>query len=303
LLLDILFLPKFVCFKVNRGRESDAVLIKKIQDGDKLALDKLVRKHEDFIFNVARKFYHNIADAEDATQEVLLKIIVNLSQFNSQKGQFQTWSYKIMANHFLKSKRSVPEVFFENFKTLEVLVHATQDSELEITAVEKEAAILETKVNCMTGMLMCLSREQRLIYILGAICKVPSTMGADIMRVSESNYRQLLHRAKKDLHSWMQHRCGLANPQNSCRCPKKTKGFIEQGWVDPHSKKWREQHYKEVQLVATTHVDVFSDNVDDICVQLFQSHPLLLKHEINQDQLAEWFNGKWFDNNRSNGPI
>jgi hypothetical protein len=32
----------------------------------------------------------------------------------------------------------------------------------------------------------------------------------------------------------MNDRCGLVNADNPCRCPKKTKGFIEDGHVDPH---------------------------------------------------------------------
>jgi RNA polymerase sigma factor (sigma-70 family) len=43
-------------------------------------------------------------DAEDVTQEVLIKVITKLSQFKG-KSNFRTWLYRITFNHFLKMKK------------------------------------------------------------------------------------------------------------------------------------------------------------------------------------------------------
>jgi hypothetical protein len=85
------------------------------------------------------------------------------------------------------------------------------------------------------GMLLCLDREQRLIYILGEILDVTDAVGAELLEISRENFRQQLARARRDLHSFMNDRCGLVNRSNPCRCAKKTRGFMQAGYVDPES--------------------------------------------------------------------
>ena len=53
-------------------------------------------------------------------------------------------------------------------------------------------------------MLLCLDREQRLIYVLGEIFGVTDVIGAELLEISRQNFRQKLSRARRDLHSFMQ---------------------------------------------------------------------------------------------------
>ena len=66
-------------------KNSDRSLVEKSLKGNRNALDELIRKHQPFIYNVAWKMTHNPTDAKDLTQEVLIKVITNLSQFSFQK--------------------------------------------------------------------------------------------------------------------------------------------------------------------------------------------------------------------------
>ena len=84
------------------------------------------------------------------------------------------------------------------------------------------------------GMLLCLDRKQRLIFMLGEILGATDTVGGEVLEISAYSLRQRLARARRDLHSFMNDQCGLVNKRNPCRCPKKTRGFIEHGHVDPH---------------------------------------------------------------------
>src|SRR6516165_1803834 len=72
----------------------------------------------------------------------------------------------------------------------------------------------------------------RVIFILGSIFNVSSTIAAEIVCISPANFRKQLSRAKADLFQFMKDKCGLINPNNPCRCYKKTKGFIREGKVD-----------------------------------------------------------------------
>lgn len=80
----------------------------------------------------------------------------------------------------------------------------------------------------MTGMLLCLSREQRLVYVLGEIFEIESKSGYELLNLTPDNYRQILSRAIKDLYQFMNQKCGLINKKNPCRCPKKHEGLFRQ---------------------------------------------------------------------------
>jgi uncharacterized protein (TIGR02246 family) len=108
----------------------------------------------------------------------------------------------------------------------------------------------EAKIGCTTGLLLCLDREQRLIYILGDIFGVSDRLGAELLDLSRDNFRQKLSRARRDLQSFAQDKCGLINPANSCRCTRKTKAFIEAGYVNPQNLLFVRERVQAVRDVA-----------------------------------------------------
>jgi hypothetical protein len=83
--------------------------------------------------------------------------------------------------------------------------------------LDKKLLIEEAKVACMTGLLICLAREQRLIYIIGDLFEIDHTLAGEIFNISPANFRQKLTRARKDLYQWMNNRCGLVNQANPSR--------------------------------------------------------------------------------------
>jgi hypothetical protein len=91
----------------------------------------------------------------------------------------------------------------------------------------------EARIGCASGMLLCLDREQRIIYVLGEIFGVTDTVGADLLAISPDTFRQRLTRARRDLHNFMNDKCGLVNPSNPCRCARKTRGFMLRGSREP----------------------------------------------------------------------
>jgi hypothetical protein len=85
------------------------------------------------------------------------------------------------------------------------------------------------KIGCTHGMLLCLDRDQRLAYILGAICEVTSEEGSYILGI----IRKRLSRARARLQAFMQRKCGLINPANPCRCARRVNHAIQIGRIDP----------------------------------------------------------------------
>ncbi len=260
-------------FSESYDFEKDDELIEKALSGSKIALEFLIKRHQNYIYNVAFKMVMDPDDAQDLTQEVLIKLVTNLSKFN-KKSSFRTWAYRIVVNHFLNSKKRGLEKMITSFSHYGKALDETKDAQL--TAEERIAMsdeIREAKVGCMSGMLLCLDRDQRLIYVIGEIFKADHQAGAEIFGISKDNFRQKLTRARKDIHSFMDNKCGLVNKANPCRCHKKTKAFIERGWVDRESYRFSNKRLKSILDVAFDRQSELVDLMEDEYPQLFRDHP------------------------------
>ena len=86
----------------------DEELVAQAQAGDKDALERLVRRHQPWVFNIAVRMMWRRDLAEDATQEILIKIVTKLSSFRGDS-LFRTWLYRIAVNHLLNVRRSEME--------------------------------------------------------------------------------------------------------------------------------------------------------------------------------------------------
>lgn len=260
-------------FDPNYSDSEDKTLISEALGGSRSALDTLVRRHFDFIYNVALRYVLSPDDAEDLTQDVLVKVITKLSQFRHDS-DFRTWLYRIVFNHFLTMKKTKMENVVSNFDQYGAGLDSIPNQDLSIEeAFSLKEEVIDAKLSCMTGMLMCLSREQRLVYILGEFFEMDSSLGSEIFSISPENYRKQLSRARKDLYQFMNQKCGLINLDNPCRCPKKTKGFIEAGWVNQENLQFN-NHFKqrihELVLTKSNSCDIL---MEEKYGSLFKDHP------------------------------
>src|SRR5215469_13583 len=212
----------------------DQKLAMRARSGDRTALEDLLQHHQGWIYNIAVRMLYHPQDAEDATQEILIKILTRLSSFEG-RSSLRTWLYRIVVNHLLNTRRSRVEDPEINFRMYGQELDNTPDLELQDPKGAPDANLLVTKalLACTSGMLLCFDREQRLAYILGAIFGVSDTVAAEVLEITPENFRQRLVRARRDLRDFMNDKCGLVNQANPCRCAKKTRGFIEAGHVDP----------------------------------------------------------------------
>jgi RNA polymerase sigma factor (sigma-70 family) len=263
--------------EIADGDSVDADLVELAKNGDPAALEKLVLRHQAWIYNIAVRMVFEPHDAEDVTQEVLVKVITKLSTFKGEC-KFRTWLYRIAANHVLNMKRRGAEAQSLTFPKYGGAIDNTPDLDLpDPKSVPVEAPLLveEAKIGCTTGMLLCLDRKQRLIFTLGEIFGVSDTVGGEVLEMTADNFRQCLARARRDLYSFMNNQCGLVNKNNPCRCSKKTKGFIEQGHVDPHYLRFVPRHVEQVKDVAAETVRQIEGVLEGQYAAIYRDHPFL----------------------------
>lgn len=90
---------EFVC----REPERDHIIVA-CQQGDRDAFHLLFEKHKDRVYSIALHFSGNDATAHDIAQQVFLKLITNIRQFNWQS-EFNTWLYRMVANACFDEQR------------------------------------------------------------------------------------------------------------------------------------------------------------------------------------------------------
>ncbi len=261
-------------FQINYPDQVDTDLVKLAIDGDKKALQNLITRHQIFIYNLALKMTRSVEDAEDLTQEVFIKAITALSKFEG-KSQFRTWLYRITVNHFLDTKKRKSELKIIDFETYFNSIDDMPDYELSNQEQnDLTESIEEIRISCTAGMLLCLDREQRIIYILGEMFDIDHNLGSEILGITAGNFRIRLMRARQDLYNWMNKRCGLVNKSNPCRCAKKTRAYIEAGYVDPNNLKFNSRHKKKIYELSQEKAVSIVNTVEELHKNIFQQHPL-----------------------------
>jgi RNA polymerase sigma factor (sigma-70 family) len=86
------------------GGSADAELVEQARNGDRAALERLVLRHQAWVYHIAVRMVFHPHDAEEVTQEVLVKAVTSLSTFRGDS-RFRTWLYRIAANHVLNMSR------------------------------------------------------------------------------------------------------------------------------------------------------------------------------------------------------
>ncbi|MEM9329576.1 MAG: sigma-70 family RNA polymerase sigma factor [Bacteroidota bacterium] len=203
--------------------------------GDKSALEGIVEEVKDLIYNLSLKMLLFPEDAEDATQEILIKMITHLSTFQG-KSSFKTWVYSVASNYLLteKSKKSyqAKRMSFDEYAQQidtgqsEKVLHT--DNEGEINLLEEEV-----KVSCTHGLLHCLNPTNRLIYILGDVLGFNSLEAAEILEITPASFRKQLSRSREKVRNFLTAKCGLVHTDNPCRCKRKIDFLIDQQMIDP----------------------------------------------------------------------
>jgi RNA polymerase sigma factor (sigma-70 family) len=256
---------------------TDADLLEQAKHGSRDALEKLVLRHQSWIYNIAIRMVFHAQDAEEVTQEVLIKAITRLSTFQGES-QFRTWLYRITANHVLNMKRRGGEAEAQTFSSYAAAINDTPDLDLpdpKSVPVDVPLLVEEAKISCTTGMLLCLDRKQRLIFTLGEIFGASDTVGSEVLEMTADNFRQSLARARRDLYQFMHGQCGLVNANNPCRCAKKTKGFIEAGHVEPKQLQFVPLHLRRISEAAEGIVRTIENTVDEQYAAIFREQPFL----------------------------
>jgi len=255
--------------------DSDESLVTLAQQGDMAALDELVRRHQAWVFNLALRMVWRREVAEDAAQEILIKAVTHLGSFEA-RSRFTTWLHRIAVNHLLNVRKSEMEEEAMTFTDMGESLDAVMD---EDHPPHSALIVEEARLGCITAMLMCLDRRQRLAFILGEVMGEDSETASAALDVTPANFRQLLSRARQDLYQFMNGKCGLVNTSNPCRCARKASGFMRNGWLDPANLQFTKDRVADIEKRVPEHLREL-EAIDRQHALLYHGQPMLAGPDI-----------------------
>lgn len=194
-------------------------LARRAIDGDREALDLVARQLQGDIYGLALRMLWNKEDAEDATQEILVRVVTRLSRFDF-RSRLKTWAYRVAVNHILDVKKSAIERLHLNFEQFAGNLAAGIEP---VSADDAEHSVLidDVKVGCSLAMLQCLDRPHRLAYVLGEIMELSGPEAADVLEIAPALFRKRLQHAREAVLNFTRSHCGLVSDAAPCRCHRR----------------------------------------------------------------------------------
>jgi RNA polymerase sigma factor (sigma-70 family) len=209
-------------------------LVEQATEGDRAALEEILRRTRGDVYNLAVRMLGCPEDAADATQEILMKVVTHLAGFRRESA-FRTWVYRIATNHLLnvrKSRLEREELTFTEFAA-QLATGLTDPPASAASEPDQVLLVEEVKIGCTQGMLLCLDRDHRVAYVVGEVFELSSEEAAAVLDIPAPTYRKRLSRARERLRAFMREHCGLVNPDRPCRCERRVAHAVAIGRVVP----------------------------------------------------------------------
>ncbi len=188
---------------------ADAILVERAKTGDSAAIERLIIKYQNRIYNVILKICPNSHDAAELTQETFVKIIQSIAKFES-KSSFYTWAFRIAVNLTLNYCQRNARFSMQSldFKDCDYDVENTQalrqflsdDSSPDPVMMAQNKELCRIAVQSLTE----LDDEQRAVIVLRDIEGMNYTQIADVLQIKLGTVRSRLSRGRNRLREIME---------------------------------------------------------------------------------------------------
>ena len=225
------------------SKEAQLDLVDKAIVGDGQALEELLRSTSGLVFNLALRFLGTVHDAEDASQEIAVKIMTRLSTFRKESA-FSTWVYRIAVNHLkdCRTHQFANAPFSFEMYGADIVDERAKDVPDLSEGVDRGMLARELKLSCTNVMLQCLDADSRCAYVLG---------------ITPEAYRQRLSRARKTVAEFLGAYCQHGGAE-TCSCERRVNFAIATHRLAPHNLEYLELTEEERAQ------DAFVDAMDEM---------------------------------------
>ncbi|MBN1804344.1 MAG: sigma-70 family RNA polymerase sigma factor [Sedimentisphaerales bacterium] len=182
----------------------DAVLVQQCWKGDSAAIERLILKYQNRIYNVILKMCADPDDAAELTQDTFVKIIENIENFKG-KSSFYTWAFRIAVNLTLNYCRRNAKIGFSSLDTERIQSDnrpgrvlrelLTNDSSIDPVMVAQNKELCKI----IAGSLMKLDDAQRAVIVLRDIEGMDYNQIANVLDIELGTVRSRISRGRKKL--------------------------------------------------------------------------------------------------------
>ena len=248
-------------------------LVERARAGDAGALDALIRAVEGDVYNLSVRMLWHPAEPQDASQEILLKVVTHLANFRGESA-FRTWVFRVATNYLLSVRRSRAEreeLTFARFG--EQLAEGLSEPPASAASDPDQALLVdEVKIGCTQGMLLCLDRGHRLAYVLGDLFGLESGLAAEVLEITPAAFRKRLSRARSHLRAFMRVHCGLVSEYAACRCARRVQRAVEVGRVTPGALLFAGRNERRPRALPVLEEVREMEELHDVAA-IYRSHP------------------------------
>ncbi len=177
----------------------DAVLIEQCQRGDTSAMERLILKYQNRLYNVILRICSNPDDAAELTQETFVKVIENIGKFQG-KSSFYTWAFRIAVNLTINYCRRSSKLSLKSLDSDDVGDQAT-GALRELLRNDKSpdpASIAQNRELCDLVMqsISKLDEDHRTILVLRDIEGMSYSQIAQVLELELGTVRSRISRAR-----------------------------------------------------------------------------------------------------------
>ena len=179
----------------------ERALVAASRDGDRAALEALVRSHQDRVYSFAMRMCRNVEDAKDILQDTFLGVIRSIREFR-EESKFSTWLYRIAANACLKKRRrGVHDPTPEQELSLDDLMPRPdadgRKPEIPDWSGDAERALLTGELSArMESAIDKLPKDYKIVLVLRDVEGLSAEETAQAVGLSVPAVKSRLHRAR-----------------------------------------------------------------------------------------------------------
>ena len=206
---------------------------------------------QELVFNLSLRMLGTFHDAEDASQDILVKVMTRLSSFRGESA-FDTWVFRIAVNHLRDYKKHLFAQSPLSFEFYGEDIRSGMASDVpDLTGgVDTPLLARELKLSCTNVMLQCLDPESRCAFILGTMFHLDSRAAGDILDLTPEAYRQRLSRARRRMADFLSDYCGEYG-NGTCRCANRVNYAIQNRRIAPDRLEFTAARPSETALEVT----------------------------------------------------
>lgn len=186
-----------------------------------ITIESVINQYGQYVYNLALKLSANPENAEDLTQETLIKAWKHLQDIKDTSA-IKNWLRTICINEFrmmFRKEKRENICFVENIEDLESDSMLLVDVQpLALDEIQTTEEVGKLRDGCFLAMTQKLSLNQRLAFSLIDMFGMSLKDVAEILELTPKAVKGLLYRARMNLDSFFQGHCSFLDINNPCKC-------------------------------------------------------------------------------------